>query len=339
MIRIRTAARLHFGLLALPHGEPPGASWPDRAGAGVVAGRWFGGVGMMVQDLGVVLTSAPAECWSATGPLADRALDFARRFERAMSFHAPRPQRLVIEKCSPEHAGLGTGTQLGLAVARALSLSWGIPGTSVVDLALAVGRGTRSAIGIHGFESGGFLVECGKRTHTEISPLLLRLPFPEEWRIVLIVPDGPVGRNGERELQAFEELSTENGSLRTTDALCRLVMLGMVPALAMRDFGAFGETIHDFNARAGELFASIQGGIYASPAVAEIVHEIRAWGVRGVGQSSWGPTVFALTEDSSRARSLAAHLQRRLGLSSQEVFITTACNQGASADCCDRNDR
>ena len=60
MTRIRTAARLHFGLLALPDGNPPRGFWPDRIGGLTLPARWFGGVGLMVQEPGIALTAEPA---------------------------------------------------------------------------------------------------------------------------------------------------------------------------------------------------------------------------------------------------------------------------------------
>src|SRR5208282_5500231 len=97
-------------------------------------------------------------------------------------------------------------------------------------------------------------------------------------------------------------------------ALCRLVVLGMLPALVEADLEAFGEAVHDFNARAGETFAAVQGGIYASPRGAEIVAFLRRSGIRGVGQSSWGPALFAVVEDDDRARALAEALRARFAL-------------------------
>ena len=88
--------------------------------------------------------------------------------------------------------------------------------------------------------------------------------------------------------------------------LCRLVLLGMLPALAEHDLEAFGEALYDFNCRAGEPFAPVQGGVYAGPRIAEVVAFVRQQGVRGVGQSSWGPTVFAVTEDEAGAEGTGA---------------------------------
>ncbi len=114
--------------------------------------------------------------------------------------------------------------------------------------------------------------------------------------------------------------------------LCRLVLLGLLPALAQDDFCAFGEALYDFNARVGEVFAPVQGGRYASPRSAEIVAFVRQQRIRGVGQSSWGPTVFALTEHEMQAQELAHRLRERFGLGPNEVVVTKASNQGAGEE-------
>ncbi len=112
--------------------------------------RQFGGVGMMIEQPGLQVRVESSSSWSASGPLAQRALTFARRLaqgtqQEAGDWNLP-PRSLWIEQAAPEHVGLGTGTQLGLAVARALVVSWGLE-CDLPTLARRVGRGLRSALG------------------------------------------------------------------------------------------------------------------------------------------------------------------------------------------------
>ncbi len=328
MRTIWTPSRLHFGLLSL---AGDGELWPDRRGERVLPARRFGGVGLMVERPGVRVAAAPAAAWSADGPLADRALAFALRFAESVRRDRPgadaAPQQLIVLEAPPEHVGLGVGTQLGMAVARALAEAWGLV-LDAPDLARRVGRGRRSALGVHGFAHGGFLVEAGKRRGDEgLAPLAARAPFPPQWRLVLATPSAGRGLHGREERQAFTRLAS--GSLRHTEALCRLVLLGMLPALAEADLEAFGESLHDFNARVGEAFAEVQGGVYADPRTAECVEHLRGEGVRGVGQSSWGPTLFAVVGDEDRAADLRRRLAERFGLGPAEVWTTAGCNRGS----------
>src|SRR5581483_5517467 len=168
------------------------------------------------------------------------------------------------------------------------------------------------------FERGGFLVEAGKRDPDALSPLVLRVPFPETWRIVLVIPTGLQGVSGKSEAEAFAKLSCAM-DLRQTDALCRLTLLGLVPALLEEDWQTFSEALHDFNARAGEVFARVQGGVYSHAFVADVVAFVRGQGIAGVGQSSWGPTVFAVTIGEEQAMVLTARLRERFGLNERQV--------------------
>ncbi len=329
---VRTGSRLHFGLLSL---APLGSSWPDGEGQPRLAARRYGGVGLMVEDPGVCVMATPAREWSAEGPLSDRALDFARHVEQALTQQrgaGPGCLHIRIEAAAPEHVGLGTGTQLGLAVARAAAAAWGIE-ADLACLARWSGRGGRSAIGTHGFEQGGLLVDGGKRAVDELAPLAARIEFPPSWRVVLTFPTlrspGALGLYGSEEGAAFAQLAVDDP--HRTEALCRLVLLGLLPAARQADLEAFGEALYDFNRRSGEAFAALQGGAHAYGAVADLVAFWRHQGVRGVGQSSWGPAVFAVVADAAEAHHRARSL-RRQGPGPVDVLITAARNQGASIE-------
>ncbi len=323
MPRIHTASRLHFGLISLP---AEGTAWTDRHGQAILPARRFGGVGLMIESPGLVVHAEPAGVWSAEGPLAGRALEIARRFAAGFEEETPGvklpPQRLVVESAPREHIGLGTGTQLALAVAQLLAQALG-RNLTPAELARRVQRGARSALGVHGFAQGGFLVEGGKRAGAELSPLVARMAFPAAWRVVLVLPRRLSGLHGPGERSAFTHLDQPQ---QTTEALCRLVLMGLLPALAEQDLQTFGEALFDFNARAGEAFALAQGGTYAGAAVAELIAFIRKQGVRGAGQSSWGPGVFAVTDEER-----AAHLADRLRAVADDadIQVSRASNKGS----------
>jgi beta-RFAP synthase len=317
---------LHFGLLN-----------PGEAGGSALSRR-FGGVGLMVERPGLRLSVEASASWSVAGPLGERAMAFAHRcaedIRRERADIDLSPRRLAVEWAAPEHVGLGTGTQLGLAVARALAVSWGVE-ADVPTLARWVGRGLRSALGAHGFERGGFLVEAGKQAADGLAPLIARLPFPDEWRVVLALPrveDRPAGWHGLREAEAFAQLAARPAEPGRIDVLCRLVLLGLLPALAERDVNAFGEALYEFNVRVGEAFAPVQGGVYAGTDVAERVAFVRGQGVRGAGQSSWGPAVFAVVADADQAEHLSARLRDRFVPEDAAVLVTRACNHGATLE-------
>jgi beta-ribofuranosylaminobenzene 5'-phosphate synthase len=316
MICVTTGSRLHFGLFSVP-----GTDQSQTA-------RQFGGVGLLVEKPGVQVRAWPASTWSATGPLAQRALAFAQKFVAASSEkNFSQAFRLQIDFCAPEHMGLGTGTQLGLAVGQALAQAAELDLPTEI-IAQRLDRGQRSALGIHGFRHGGFLVEGGKGPNTTLSPLLARVPFPDTWPVLLIMPRNNQGLHGQPEKDAFTHLAQRNFSPEHCDILCRLTLLGMLPALHENDLPTFGEALYEFNHRVGEMFQPAQGGPYGNPLTEALVHFLCQQGIRGTGQSSWGPTVFAILEPD-QANHLIPRLIQRFTLEKDEILLTQAQNHGA----------
>lgn len=300
MIRVTAPSRLHFGLLSLPAAGRE--RWPGLDGHPGLSLRHFGGVGLMIDHPGTEVMVSFADDWSVSGPLASRAESFARRVVETFPEAERRPLRIELTHVSPEHAGLGTGTQLGLAIARGVCHLMGASHLSAVQLAARVGRGERSAIGVHGFDHGGLIVEGGKLPGEAISPLIGHWKLPEEWAVLVLTPAGSSDWHGARERAAFTNLRDQGPSAAETESLCRVVLMGMLPALISRDLATFGEAVYELNARVGDVFAAAQGGRYASPAIAELVAHLREMGVHGVGQSSWGPTVFAIVHENEVER-------------------------------------
>ena len=290
MTRVTAPSRLHFGLFNVP-------------APGEVLTRAFGGVGLMIDQPGVVVAARPAGSWQFEGTLASRAQVFAHRF-LARHSDPPPPLQVLVERTPAEHVGLGVGTQLGLAVAKALAVEADEADLTAPELAVRVGRGDRSAIGVHGFDRGGLIVEPGKAPGEAVSPLLTRVLLPDEWRVVVLTPGGGEKWHGGREREAFARAGAVPRPPGLTDALCRIALVGMLPAAVAGDLAGFGEAVYEFNRRAGEPFAAAQGGAYAGPAVDAVVAAVRARGVAGVGQSSWGPSVFAVVGSAEEAAGL-----------------------------------
>jgi len=289
MIQVIAPSRLHFGLFHVPAGEGEASPAGERL---------YGGVGLMIDRPAVVVTWRAAGMGRRVeGVHAERVQQFAARFEASLTGAQHRPYALLVERCPAQHIGLGVGTQLGLATAKALATAAGYGHWSAVTLAARIGRGERSAVGIHGFDHGGLIVEAGKRAGEPVSPLWHHVRLPENWRVLLILL--PQGRSwhGPQERWAFAR--ARGGAAAR---LRRLAVEGLVPAAQSGDLHAFGEAVYDFNRLAGEPFRLCQGGIYASPWIESWVARLRQAGLRGVGQSSWGPTVFAIVGDEETAR-------------------------------------
>ena len=128
------------------------------------------------------------------------------------------------------------------------------------------------------------------------------MDFPEKWRIILVMDDEGKGLHGAAETDAFRKLPPFAPELSAH--LCRLVLMGALPALAERDFERFAAAVAEIQNTVGDHFAPAQGGRYASPAVAAALEWFKNEGWTGVGQSSWGPTGFILMDSAGQAEAL-----------------------------------
>jgi beta-RFAP synthase len=289
---VEAAARLHFGVL-------------DLRGS---LGRRFGGLGAAIPRPSLLLEAAPAKSLSVTGLEAERVEQFARRFLAHQGLTGGA--RLELHRAIPAHSGLGSGTQLGLAVARALAELHHLP-TDPLSLARAVARGRRSAIGTWSFAYGGFIVEGGHRPLEEtVAPLLGHYEVPVSWRCVVAVPPGEPGLSGEAESAAFERLPAPPE--RDPERVAHLVLMQLLPSLVEGDLLGFGSALTAIQRLTGAWFAPSQGGIFAPGLGPELIQRMADWGALGVGQSSWGPAVYGLLEGTERSRAVAERVTRFL---------------------------
>ena len=307
---VEASARLHFGMLDL-RGE---------------LGRRFGGIGagLPTPSLLLEVAHAPEGEVQAEGPDADRAAGYARR---VLAAHALREGAMIrVHRAIPPHAGLGSGTQLGLAVARALAVLYGFP-EDVRHLAHVVGRARRSAVGTWIFAGGGFVLEGGRREPgVRVAALLARLPFPDDWRCVLAVPRSAPGVSGEAETAAFARLVPPSAA--EVEHVAHLVLMGLLPSLAEGDLAGFGGALTEVQRITGGWFAGAQGGAFVPGPSAALVGAMASWGAAGVGQSSWGPAVYGIVAGDAPAETLAHRVRSALG-GQGEVYVSPFAAEGA----------
>jgi beta-RFAP synthase len=288
----------------------------------------------MIDSPGIELVAEPAAQWIALGRLAPRVERIiAQLCERtAESGICLTPARICVRNAPDEHLGLGVGTQLSLAVARAVLKLAGLDDRPPSELARLTGRGIRSGVGLHGFQHGGLIVDGGRNHDSDIRPLVARMRFPEEWSVLIVQPNGMGGLHGVDEKEAFAKLPPI--SRATADALFRSVVLEVLPAVLKRNLNAFGAALGELQERVGAAFAPAQGGIYATPDAALIVNELKRMGFAGAGQSSWGPTLYGFSKlPQEEIDRLAEELRTHFGLAQSSVFRTTAANEGAVLIC------
>ncbi len=291
-IEITTPSRLHITLIDL----------------NASIGRVDGGIGLTIEAPGIRITAEAADGITVTGnlELADRMRESAR---------AILPEgsgiRIRIEQDSPSHVGLGTGTQAALAAGMAANRLYDL-GMSVRDVAIAVGRGGTSGIGVASFESGGFILDSGhkfsekgafKPSAASKSPpasILFQQPFPD-WEIVLAIPDAR-GAHDAKEVDIF---GTECPiPIREVQELSHIILMETLPGVVEGDIEAFGDSINRIQ---GVGFKRREIALQ-TPEIARII-ELMQETTCGAGMSSFGPVVYGITDSKGDAADAVHEVQ------------------------------
>ncbi len=315
-VRVEIGSRLHFGFqnLSLAHE------------------RLYGGVGVAIESPGVVLEAEPnGEIVCERGPFGNYAA------ESCAVLGVDGVEIDVIETL-PRHVGLGSGTQTALATLVAVAEAHGLD-RSVRDLAPELNRGGRSGIGVATFEAGGFVVDAGHPTERfttappkagewTVPTVTARHDVPPSWRFLVVLPDADAGRSGEGENESMRSV-VENADPSVADSISAVLVRRLLPAIAEGRLEAFGEAVGELGRLNGAWYADEQGGVYRPPAGRIIDALSDAPAVRGVGQSSWGPAVYGITDVSmaEEAVSTASRALSNLGLEG-DVRLVAPRNRG-----------
>jgi beta-RFAP synthase len=150
--------------------------------------------------------------------------------------------------------------------------------------------------------------------------------MPERWRCVVAVPPGEPGLSGEAEATAFKSLPVPGE--REVEHVAHLVLMQLLPALVEGDLGDFGAALTEIQRVTGNWFAPSQGGTFAPGPTAGLIAEMARLGAPGVGQSSWGPTAYAIVDGDAEAARLAQAAAAWLG-GAGRVFHGPFARQGA----------
>jgi len=348
-VEVRSPVRLHLGMLSF--GNP--------------ALRSFGGLGLMVDRPGVQLRMHRANRFEARGPQSERAIEFATACSKAWNLGTAACSIEVVT-APPAHAGLGSGTQLALAVAAGMSQLFvrndsadDLPAPpehpmqpdldpsehelsfdtrESLDFARATGRGRRSCVGVHGFSRGGLIVEAGRRVPAgatacdaegrEFAPMVARVRLPSTWRCVVIVGRDAIGLHGAEESAAFTGLPPMDTAVSAE--LARIALMDMLPAAVEGRFAEFAAAVGAYGRLAGRPFADLARRLPHSEATTHLLELLVELGAPGCAQSSWGPTVMACCESLEAAGVLVEHLERLQLAKHHELVIARFDSQGAT---------
>lgn len=311
-MRVFAPARLHMGFV-------------DISGS---TGRRFGSIGLTIDRYGTLLEMHESDELAAHGPQADRVLRYVQRFAQTLGV-SPNVH-VAIETAIPEHSGLGSGTQLALAIGTALCRLNGLNYDSNA-IAKMADRGVRSGIGIAAFDGGGFVIDGGRSDRAQIPPVIVRLQVPDDWRFILVFDNSREGLHGEQEIRAFDNLPAF--PQQEAARLCQRLLMQALPSLVEHDIQGFGRVITDLQQTVGDYFAGAQGGRYTSLGVERAVNWFGDRGGLALGQSSWGPTGFCAVDGEQRAEGLAQAARREFVDQPELSFLVVkGRNRGAGID-------
>jgi len=337
IVRVQAFSRLHFGLMEICPGQP----------------HCYGGVGMMISSPSMLVQGRTGSVTDLSSVQIEGDGYWVERARRVLEIwgrhHPDSPLPLEsIRVVAPPHAhiGLGSGTQWACSIAGLLQIANGVqvrgawvPSvaetlfSSAESLAANAGRGLRSHIGCEGFRRGGLIVDWGQH-HSEKQAAghgrTEVFSFPQSWRMVTRCDRSYLGESGGAEATMFERCSSFPNPSRS--AMVRTIREEMLPAFDASDWVVASDAIGRYGEWAGKIFEPLQGGVYRSPAIAESIADLRRRGIRGVGQSSWGPTVFALAHDPEQAQWIADLWRNR---SSAEAAVEIAGVAPAAVYECD----
>jgi len=305
-VRVRTPSRLHITLI-------------DLNGS---VGRIDGGVGLALEEPHVETIGRKSKELHIG---EERFRDIALKLQKHFGFGV---ELQVLSSYRP-HVGLGSGTQTSLAVAAIFAKLAG-EGMNVRELALLVGRGGTSGIGVAAFEYGGFIVDGGHSTKVKNSflpssaskapppPMIARHDFPD-WKVVIAIPE-LTGAYGKREIDLFSRNCPI--PIEEVRELSHVILMQMLPAVVEKDLDTFCMALNRIQ-HIG--FKRIEVQQY--DAIGRLIDSLEY-----VGMSSTGPAVFAVTDTNARNR-----LREITGFFREEGFecegiITKARNTGAAIE-------
>ncbi|MCE4619103.1 MAG: hypothetical protein F7C37_06660 [Desulfurococcales archaeon] len=230
-----------------------------------------------------------------------------------------------LEKAPRRHIGLGSTTQVMLAVYHGIKLlrGEGIGGRDLLEAGFKLLERTKaSTVGTLLYAYGGFVSGVGLPLPSDFS--VLRLPVPSDWRFVIVIPDIARGLSEEEERRY---LGLPKPAPQRVKQLMAIGFHYLVMGVVRRDLDLVLDGLKSMQTATGLYFSSIQGGVYRSD-VARIVDEASRDGIV-LAQSSWGPTLYTITTpDSAESdKKTLEMIMREVGVRG-EVIVSSPRNMG-----------
>jgi beta-ribofuranosylaminobenzene 5'-phosphate synthase len=311
---IRTGCRLHFTLIDM----------------NAELGRVDGGVGVGLKSPGWTVEVSRDRQWAVDGAI--RSL--IGPLKKTLGLRSPL--QVKVGGGIPGHVGLGSKTQLALALASGLAaFDSKASKLSVRELARIVGRGGTSGIGVTTFEKGGLILDGGhsygekggffpsRYSKVGTPPVLARFEVPSSWYFVVGIPKGRL-IEGKDEAEAFKENTPVTG--KDVGAVTRTIIMNMLPAVVEDDIEAFGKAVGRLQTMG---FKRAENRLQV-PEVRLLQRKMVDLGASGAGLSSFGPACFCIMRGKKAANEMVSELLRFMRKNiGGTAFASQAMNTGA----------
>ncbi|MCX8172913.1 MAG: beta-ribofuranosylaminobenzene 5'-phosphate synthase [Archaeoglobaceae archaeon] len=310
-MRIKTPSRIHITLI-------------DMNGT---LGRLDGSVGFAISEPFVEIEAFESDEVLVKGRAQnlDRFLSTAKKLKDYFG----KGIEIIVKSDYQSHVGLGSGTQIALAIGKAFSMLYN-PKLTVREIAEIVGRGGTSGIGVAVFEFGGFIVDGGHsiKEKKDFLPssaskarppkIVSRLEFPH-WNVIVLIPKLK-GAYGSSEVDFFKKSCPI--PLEDVREICHLVLMKMLPAVAEEDLESFLEAVKRIQ-NLGFKKAEIER-------YGKIIREFL--NLFPAGMSSTGPSVFTVVDGNPKplAKEMVSYF-KEFELECEEI-ITKGRNRGAEVE-------
>lgn len=297
-MKIKTPSRLHMTLI-------------DLNGS---YGRADGGIGLAIQNPNFILETESSEKGiSIESNLKNGeklALEHSQKIENAANrvikhFNIESGYHFNVLETLPPHSGLGSGTQVSLATAKSICQIEGID-VSIPELSLIVGRGITSGIGTFAFDKGGFIVDGGYNlaykgavVPSEGDPtlkpkLIARYDFPEEWNVVVAIPDADHSITGMKEVDTFKSICpVPSGDV---EKISHLILMNLIPFIMEKNIICVGKVVNKIQ----QLGFKREEIALQHETVRDLMKVLKDAGGHGVGMSSFGPAIYTFTKENPK---------------------------------------
>jgi len=323
-IRIKTASRLHFGLIDL-NGD---------------LGRIDGGIGMALNNPNSIIEASPEDkdIIIESRTQSETIKEIAEKVLKYLNLD--KGIKIKVKELIPPHVGLGSKTQLSLGIASLITRIYTPTLYPDFELAKITKRGGTSGIGVNVFSKGGFILDGGHtygkdKDKEAILPSsasnappanpLVRYEVPDNWYFVITIPNAGKHIHGINEVNIFKErcpISSEE-----VGKVSRLILMKILPSIAFKSIEMFGEGLTElqkvgFKKHEVELQPQL---------IKDIMKFYLDNGAHGAGISSFGSVTYGLILGSGNAKRLKKKTEDFL--ESNEggtVFISNPNNTGAT---------